>query len=472
MLTPQKIKSATIWSIVETISATGLGVLSILFLAKILTPEDYGQIATAQFISGFIQIILSLGLSEVIIQKKGLHKNEIQTFWTATIGISLLALLICIVISFIFKTNNQLIISKILFFEGFNLALGMLSIVPTALMMRNLEMKSFAFRNILSRLVFFIVAIPLALNSFGLWSIVYANIVQASVSFILLYSITSKLIPRQLSFDKTLYFNSMKFGFFIMLENLLWSFLSRVLGLLIAAFHGTTALGLYNMATKLTDTILAVLNSAITRITLPIFSSVQDNKEKLLFAFQASTYYFNLLSMPVFLGMALTASYWVPLILGEKWSGVVPFIQIISTMYAVMHSRIFVGIAIKALGRSKEFLYLSFVAAIITIIAALSTKNTNLNTTLLALAIPRVLITIPLGIYLMKNISTFSIIEQLVPLKMPVLLATLVATNVLFIQYLYKTDFLLSLLIQLCSSIVIFLVFSFVLFKFNRLKWK
>lgn len=473
MLNSKKIKSASIWSLLETITATGLGIFSIIFLAKLLTPEDYGMIATAQFISGFIQIILSLGLNEVIVQKKDLKENEIQTFWIATIGISFLAFLITMVISFIFYTNNQLIISKILIFEGINNVLIILAIVPTALLMRNLEMKSFFFRNIFSRIVFFIIAIPLALNEFGLWSIVYANLAQTLTSFILLFLVTKKLIPKKLFFDKSFFIESMRFGFFVMLESLLWSFLSRVLGLLIAIFHGTTALGLYNMATRLTDTILNILNSSITRITLPIFSSVQDNKEKLLFAFQSSTYYFNILSMPIFFGMALTANYWIPLILGEKWNDVIPLIQIISTMYGIMYSRMFVGIAIKALGRSKEFLYLSFIAAIITLFAVFLTKNTNLSTMLLALAIPRILITIPLGIFLMKKICKFSIIEQIVPLKMPILLGTLVVMNVVFIQvFFYKANLLISFVVQIGLSLVIFLIFNLILFKLNRLKWK
>lgn len=472
MLNSKKIKSASIWSLLETITATGLGIFSIIFLAKLLTPEDYGMIATAQFISGFIQIILSLGLNEVIVQKKDLKENEIQTFWIATIGISFLAFLITMVISFIFYTNNQLIISKILIFEGINNVLIILAIVPTALLMRNLEMKSFFFRNIFSRIVFFIIAIPLALNEFGLWSIVYANLAQTLTSFILLFLVTKKLIPKKLFFDKSFFIESMRFGFFVMLESLLWSFLSRVLGLLIAIFHGTTSLGLYNMATRLTDTILNILNSSITRITLPIFSSVQDNKEKLLFAFQSSTYYFNILSMPIFFGMALTANYWIPLILGEKWNDVIPLIQIISTMYGIMYSRMFVGIAIKALGRSKEFLYLSFIAAIITLFAVFLTKNTNLSTMLLALAIPRIFITIPLGIFLMKKICKFSIIEQIVPLKMPILLGALVVMNVVFIQVFYKANLLISLVVQIGLSLVIFLIFNLILFKLNRLKWK
>lgn len=472
-LNSKNIKSATIWSFTETLITVGLGVFSIVFLARILTPADYGKVATAQFISGFIQIILSLGLNEVVIQKKDLDDKSIQTFWTATIAISAIAFILCLIISIFLYINEQEIISKILIFEGFNTSLILLSIVPTALLMRKLQMKVFAFRTILSRLVFFAVAIPLAFSDFGLWSIVYGNLAQALTAFVLLYIATRSLIPKNLSFDKGLFINSMNFGFYVMVESVLWSFLTRVLGILIAAFHGSTALGLYHMATKLTDTVLGILNSAITRISLPIFSSVQDNKDKLLFAFQASTYYFNLLSIPLFLGMAITANYWVPLILGVKWNDIIPLLQIIAVMYAVMYSRMFVGVAIKALGRSKEFLYLSLIAAIITVVALVLTKNTDVTTALLALAIPRIVITIPVGIFLMKKICDFSFLEQVKPLQLPIILGLSVLIPVLLIQHSYAgSNQLISLSLQVGTSVLLFLVVILVLFKTNRLKWR
>lgn len=48
-----------------------------MFLAKILTIGDYAKVLTAKLTSGFIQIILSLVLNEIITQKKNLDKKPI-----------------------------------------------------------------------------------------------------------------------------------------------------------------------------------------------------------------------------------------------------------------------------------------------------------------------------------------------------------------------------------------------------------
>ena len=72
----------------------------------------------------------------------------------------------------------------------------------------------------------------------------------------------------------------------------------------------------------------------------------------------------------------------------------------------------------------------------------------------------------------MTKICKFSIIEQIVPLKIPILLGALVVMNVVFIQVFYKANLLISLVVQIGLSLVIFLIFNLILFKLNRVKWK
>lgn len=69
MFNNQKIKTAVIWSSIEAISTVLLSLISIIYLARILHPEDYGNVATAQIISSLIGLVFSFGLTEAIIQK-------------------------------------------------------------------------------------------------------------------------------------------------------------------------------------------------------------------------------------------------------------------------------------------------------------------------------------------------------------------------------------------------------------------
>lgn len=472
LISASRIKIATIWSSIETLTLTLLSLFSMFFLARVLTPEDYGKIAIAQFIAALLQLVLSLGLSDAIIQRKDLDQEDIQTVWLGSLCLSVLCCFICIMVGGCFYYINSQVVSYILYFESINVFFSMVAIVPTALLMRNLEMKKFAYRAIISRLVCLIVAIYLVYNGFGLWSIVYANIVQSFVATILIWLASKHLIPKKLLFNKRKFLALISFGFFSMLENLLWSVISKVFGLLVSMFHGVTAFGLYNMATKLVDTVLNILNGSIARITLPIFSSLQSNRQRLLQAFQGSTYYFNLISMPCFFIMAATADKWILIILGEHWAGLVPVIRIIAIMYGIMYSRIFVGITIKAIGRTREFLLLSFSAAVISLCAVFITKDTNLYITLLVFCILRVLITIPLGAYLMRVLCDFNFIDQFKPLFLPIFITTLLLLVLLFLNRFLDYNNFINFALEAFIVIIIYIIILLILWFFNKVIYR
>ena len=474
MIPPNKIKRAALWSSLEALSSLLLGIVSIVFLARLLSLQDYGQIATAQFISALIQLILGLGLNEAIIQKKNLSKKHIASALSGTIILGVIGFLICTLIAiffYLYGSNKNL--PAILLFEGITTFLTLASIVPTALLMRNLEMRSFAQRSIISKLFFFAVAIPLVLQDFGLWSIVFANIVQSVIATFLIFLGARKLLSPKVYLNFILFKQLSIFGVFVMFENLLWSVMSRLFGILISTFHGVHALGLFNMATRLTDTILSILNTVISRLALPIFSKIQDDQNKLNYSFKKATNIFNLISMPAFFGMAYTCDIWVVLVLGEQWKEVIPIIQIIAIMYGIMFSRMFVGTAIKAVGKSQQYLYLSFIAAVITLVGAFITKDMTLQDAVLVWAFPRLLITIPLGMYLLKKICNISIIDQIKPLYFPIILSI---TMLFFLHILdplilnISENLTIIAISTIVSGIFIYIVAFIVLYKIKFIK--
>lgn len=465
-----KIKKAIFWTSSEAIINIILSIASLIFIAQILTPTEYGYIATAQFISLTIQLFLSLGLSEAIIQKKDLSDIDISSAFIGTIILSIIGCIVCFCVADFYYYNN-LIVKKILIIEIVNIIIATLLIVPTALLIKKLRMKSFTKRTLLSRVVFIASAYYFIKTGYGFWSVVYATLLQNVASFLLIMWDVKKIINIK-KFDKESFANLFKFGFFIMLDNLLWNVLNKVFGILISVFHGPAALGIYSMATKLTDSIIGVFNTVITKISLPIFSSVQDDREKLLEYFQKITFSFNIISMTFFSCFALTASDWIPLVLGEKWLVMKEPIQIVSIMIAIMFSRRFSGIVVNALGKSKEYLYLSLTAAIISLFAVLLTREYNLETTLLALAIPRIIITIPLGVYLLYKIAGFSVNEQIKPLKYPIIAAILLVTVVYCVQNFFVSDSILfGFLTQLFVGVIVYFIFLYIIYKYKKFKF-
>ncbi|EMO6902591.1 oligosaccharide flippase family protein, partial [Pluralibacter gergoviae] len=67
MISRTNIKIAAIWSSIEALSSVALSIISIVYLARILHPTDYGNIAMAQVMAGLLGLIFSFGFTEAII---------------------------------------------------------------------------------------------------------------------------------------------------------------------------------------------------------------------------------------------------------------------------------------------------------------------------------------------------------------------------------------------------------------------
>ncbi|HII3167428.1 TPA: oligosaccharide flippase family protein [Klebsiella michiganensis] len=481
MFSKKNIRIAAIWSGIEAISSVLLSLISIVYLARILHPADYGNIAMAQVIAGLISLIFSFGLTESIIQKKDLTQDIKETAFVASILFCALALIISVVVLvFLWIYIDERIVSYIFIFEIFGVVFTLLSLLPTALLLRDLKMSAFTKRTLLSRVIFFLVTVPLALSGHGVWSVVYGNFAQSLTSMVLLFIATRKDLPKRLTFNPLIFKELFSFGVYVMAENILWSVLSRVFSLLIATFHGTYALGLYNMATRITDALLNVLNTVVSRMALPLFSQVQDDLSKLKNIFSRTTKIFNTISMPAFVGMAITCTEWVPVMLGDGWVNAVPVIQVIAIMYAVMYSRMFVGIAMKAVGESKRFMLLSALSATLSVITVLLTKNYSLTETMVSWSTVRVVITIPVGIFLMNKILGINGYQQLKPVFIPLLSTLLMAGTIFVLKVFFVSEFqnviLRLIMVGLLGGGVYFL--SFIVLTFSTkiasggCKWK
>ncbi len=470
----EKVKLAVLWSSVEALSSVIINFGALIYLARILKPDDFGNLASAQIIASLLSLILGLGLTEAVIQRKELDTKVQEVVLGFCLLLSLIAIIIslAVILFFVYFLGN-VIVGKILIFETCGVVFTLLSILPTALLMRELKMSAFTKRTLVSKLFFFITAIPLALSGYGFWSVVFGNLMQYFSAALLLFITVRKELPRRIRFDFKILKELLTFGVFVMVENVLWSVLSRVFSLLIATFHGTYALGIYNMSTRLTDAILNVLNTIVGRLVLPLFSRLQDDYEQLEKAFFKATQLFNLISMPAFIGLGLTCYDWIPVILGDEWIRIAPIIQIISVMNAIMFSRMFVGTTMKAIGQSKRFMYLSALSAFLSIMTVVITKDTSLITTMLSWTTIRIIITIPFGMYLMYKIIRITYLNQLKPIYLP-FIATVIMVLLfeplhnLFINYGFKGSVLLVLDV-VCSGLV-YLVSVFIFSKFRMFR--
>lgn len=427
------LRKAVPWAVVDSVSTGLLGILTLSILTRVLNAEEFGAVALVQSIVILIQLFTSLGMTEAIIQRRGINDLYINSaFWLSTL-MGLLGFLLSLSIAayFLLGTSEPLLAALIVV-EGVACLFVGINLVPAALLERNLDTKAVAKRTFAGKITFGIVAITLAFMHFGVWSIIIAGICQHVISTIILWTYTQYKPDKKRSLSHAIELS--KYGIPIMLESALWAFLTRVFNLLVGAFHGLEVLGIINIATRTGEVFANIISSVSNRIGLPLFSSIQDQPKKLKQAFKVATEMASLVALPIFTGLMLTSSDWVPLFLGEKWGNLAPLINIVCIVWMVSFTRVFAGSYLRAIGQAKAMLLPAISAAAITIIAVYATQNLSPIFVMVAWAV-RVIATFPLSIFVLQKHGRFDWKTQLIPLIKPLIATALMAIAVLAIRF-------------------------------------
>jgi O-antigen/teichoic acid export membrane protein len=107
----------------------------------------------------------------------------------------------------------------------------------------------------------------------------------------------------------------------IFASTLLWFFSTRVDQIVIGRQAGVLALGLYVVAGKIPDLVASMTQQPLKEVTLPLLSQLQNDRGRMRQAIYSGMELNSTVAFAIFVGMALTASDFVPLMFGSKWAG-------------------------------------------------------------------------------------------------------------------------------------------------------
>lgn len=421
------------WAIVDSLGVGLLGFLTLAIMSRVLTPGDFGSVAFAQAIVLMTQLVIALGINEALIQRRPINMLHVDSAFWVSLCSGLVGFIFCAGIGLYFiYFMQQTLVGTILIIEGSACLFTGLNLLPSAMLDRKLRTKAIARRTVAGRLTYCLVAIGLAVSGFGVWSIVIAGVIQNIILTLIFWRGLQRWPQRRFSMSHAK--QLVAFGFPVMLEGAQWAFLTRGFNLLVGALHGLNILGLISVAFKATDALSNIIGSVAGRIGLPLFSSMQEDRERLKRSFMQVTQVMAFVSTPIFVGLALTAQLWVPLLLGDKWSDAIAMIAVICLVWVTSFTRIFVSPYLRALGHPRALLLPGLCASICTIAAVLLTANHAPIFIILAWSC-RVAVTYPMGLFLLKKYAGISVAQQLKPVLMPFVCTAFMAACVAAVQF-------------------------------------
>ena len=181
------------------------------------------------------------------------------------------------------------------------------------------------------------------------WSLIIGQIIGVAVNVIVLW-IVVPFRPR-LKFEQSMVRQLLSYGGNIVAVDALGILLLNSDYLIIGRYFNAAALGVYTLAFRIPDLLINQFNLIIARVVFPAYSKLRDDPEALRRSFLKTMRFVSLVTVPIGIGIALTAEPFILVAFGEKWRDAIPVVPAIAT-YTLLRSLTFnIGDVYKAQGR-------------------------------------------------------------------------------------------------------------------------
>ncbi len=339
----KKSKKGVLWTSLSSIVNGGLGLVTMLFYSLLLTPNLLGQISILTLIYTLAEKLVDFGISESIVVKKDVDKNQLSSIFWINQCIGLLIFVIIFMFSGLianFYNQPQLIIY-----------IRMLSIIfltePLDLVFRALLHRDGRFE-----LLEKVGMIKIVIKTVVVVSILFSNttplayVISMIVGSVVDFAILLYVFIKEDDFPLSFYFNLNEirsfynFGVFIIGKTILTYFGRNADEIVIGSVLGVESLGIYHFAKQIMEKSSGLISTVFRKVNITLFSRLR------LFPKKLKRTYLNLsmvvaVSFFLFYGLIfLNIPFVTDLIKLKKWNESVFFIQVFSiiSMFYIISS--------------------------------------------------------------------------------------------------------------------------------------
>ncbi|MBR5298572.1 MAG: lipopolysaccharide biosynthesis protein, partial [Parabacteroides sp.] len=333
-----------------------LGMVFGIFLARILTVEDYGLVGMLTIFIAIANSISESGFTAALTNKPEFrHEDYNAVFWfTIIVGTSLYVLLFLLapVISLFFERPELTSLSRILF----------LLILPStfvtsynAILFRKMLVKEKAKMDLVALFVSGIIGVCMANMGYGYWALVCQSMVYAFLGFLLRIFFISwrPSFHINLSPIKSMY----TFGVKLFITNIFNHINNNIFSILLGKYYSAVDVGFYTQGNKWMNMGSNIINGMIMGVAQPVLSTTKSEEGRFINILRKLIRFSTFISFPSMFGLAFISNEFILITIGEKWLPCVPILQLFCVWGAFSPIQLLYSQVTVSLGRSDFYLY-------------------------------------------------------------------------------------------------------------------
>ena len=348
------------WRVVERYSTQAARFFVSIVLARILTPHEFGLIALVAVFVSFGQVLIDGGFSNALVQSDYADDALCSSVFFCNIFIGVCcagALSLCAPFVAHFYNEPQLL--HIIPTVSISFIISSCGLVYSALLVKRLQFKRLAHISIISTIVSGAVGVLLAVNQFGVWSLVGQSLAAQLTELVSLWIFTTWRPHAR--FEWKAIKKVGRFGSDVLVATLIDSFCENLSVFTIGKVFSPTVLGFYSRADSLWRLTMSNFAAIVSSVAFPIMSTIKQNSERLRRAMKNAVEMLAFITYPAAIGLVAVAHPLVLALFTRKWEPCVPYLQLLGGFWVLYPMQAINGSVLLAQGHSRVYLRLQFI---------------------------------------------------------------------------------------------------------------
>jgi O-antigen/teichoic acid export membrane protein len=348
-----------------------IGLVSVLVLARVLTPRDFGIVALAMSVLAVVDIFSALGLRQALLRIAKPDRAHYDTAWTIQLLVlSLLAAILVALGPVAARFYDEPALATLIGVLACCFVIDGLANIGVVDFDRHFDFGRDLRMRITVRLTAFAVTLSAALILQNYWALVVGTVMQS-----ILNSAASYLFhPFRPRFSLAKRDELLGVSLWMFLASAAQTIHNQIEKIVVGRISSRNVVGFYAVSRDLSSIFTEEIATALNRVAFVTtartgrpLSADPDRLPSMLGAY-------GLIAAPLGFGLAATADEALPLLLGSQWTDAAPFLSIIAPSCALYAVYKLIVVTLQASGdaRLAAFLSVAGAASIVAITATLA----------------------------------------------------------------------------------------------------
>lgn len=368
----QQTKKGLYWKFAEQFSNYGMQFIIGIFMARLLSPSDYGITALPAVFLAVAGIFAGAGFGTAMVRKADLKEEDLATAFYYSTGVGIIAYILLFIASpWIADFYNTPVLKPLVRVTALGFLYGPLGTPQGIILQRRLDFKTPMKISVICKIFSGIIGIAMAFYGYGVWSLTISGMLSGIIGLLCKWYVV-RWYPKT-GWSKESFRYLWGFGNKYMASQLIDTIYNNITPIVVGKFYSPADLGIYNRASSYARLPSINLQGTISGVTYPVLAKMQNDEKALTHNYRRMLKTTAFIVFPIMMLLAALAHPLIIIMITKKWEACIILLQILcfSLMWYPIHAINLNLLLVR--GRTDYFLKLEIIKKIYGVIILAAT---------------------------------------------------------------------------------------------------